>query len=734
MDGTPSPSRANTIFISYSRSNQNIAQRLVQELKQRTIDPWFDREDIPQGATWWQQIKTGILAANSFVCLISTSSLRSEVCNWEVNFALTHNKRIIPVVIEDVFGDKSPSKALDELTWITPDDDRISAQDNWQRLRQINFIFLNVDDNFSFVEQIEAIVKVAHTDLSYVEEHTRLLLRAVQWDTRGRQRSFLLTGIEAGEAEEWLASGISKNPAPQTLHVEFIQVSRRAQRTSQRRLLLSVTAALMVMAALAILALSLFQQSQSNLLLSQGRGTEVAFERDRANTQATAVAEERDISESRRLAGLSTDTKNNEVRTLLAIRSLSSAYTTEAETALALALEDQGRTIQAHASLCCAVLSPNGHQLLTGSIEGEIALWNIALNETGGLQLSEVYRRHAHTITIGALAFSPDGEMFATGGMDSTTDEGDALGSFHLWNTGSGQLLPGMDDATTYGDYWNIAFAPDSSLFTVTESGIHVWNTKYDIKQSDKYAYYSGDAITAFALSPSGNFYLTATDPQIFDEGFVYRLINLVDAKSGTVLQEFRPADIVSSLLFIGEDRRVIAGDENGALSLLKFVSDDDPALREWKDMDPDHPFELDQQIYRFCCHTDMITSIALSSDQHLIATSGADGKTQLWNFGSHDLLRAISAGSSRIQSVIFLPDTTYLLTAEADGKLRLWDIDYHRMIQYACTHVKRDFYDAVFDFRTTDSEWRQYNISHDTPTCPQFTGQVFNHNNVPPP
>jgi hypothetical protein len=55
MDGTLSPSRANTIFISYSRSNQNIAQRLVQELKQRTIDPWFDREDIPQGATWWSK-------------------------------------------------------------------------------------------------------------------------------------------------------------------------------------------------------------------------------------------------------------------------------------------------------------------------------------------------------------------------------------------------------------------------------------------------------------------------------------------------------------------------------------------------------------------------------------------------------------------------------------------------------------------------------------------------------
>ncbi|MBZ0299158.1 MAG: TIR domain-containing protein [Anaerolineae bacterium] len=731
IDEAPSELRQNEIFISYSRRNEDIAQKLVQGLKDRGIDPWFDREDIPRGALWWQQIQNGIVGANSFVFLVSPHSLTSEVCNWEAAYALEQNKRFIPVVVEDVFGDHTLSQALDPLNWTTQDGTLVSAQQNWQRIRQINFIFLGMDSDASLEAGFEAIVQAARTDLTYVEQHTSLLQRAMQWDIRNRQGGFLLTGAEANEAEEWLTDGIHKNPPPQTLQVAFIRASRRAQRNTQRNLLLGVSTALIMTIGLAVLAFGLFQQSQQNLSLSEERGTQVALERDRANTQATAVARERNISESLRLAALSMDAEGEETATLLGIRALASAYTAEAETSLVLALERKGGThaFRAHDSLCCMALSRDDRQLLAGSQEGEIALWNLTWERDDSLKAQAVYRFQAHEAAVEAIAFSPDGRLFATGGVDRFDDE--PYGGFKIWETATGHLLHPLEDVASYGDYRSATFAQNGSLVTVNDCCIQVWDPQSGEQQQSDYAMFLGGRITAAAVSPDLSSYVTANNPQEFDEGFMSITVNWIDAATENVSQRYIPQDVVSVISYLGQDRRVLLGNENGDVTLIAFVADDDPALVEWAGLFKDgtyveEPFVIENEIHTFRGHANVVTTLAVSPNQEVMMTGSADGTARLWSLVSDELLRTVTARGSRVQTVSFGLGARSFLTAEQDGMIRLWPVDPQDWIALACSQVTRDLYDAQFDFRTTDSEWRQYNIPDRTPTCPQFAGQTF--------
>ena len=74
------------------------------------------------------------------------------------------------------------------------------------------------------------------TDLEWDRAHTHWLLRAIEWDESGRDRSFLLRGSELTAAEGWLASGADKDPGPTGLQQEYVYASRGASTRRQRTL------------------------------------------------------------------------------------------------------------------------------------------------------------------------------------------------------------------------------------------------------------------------------------------------------------------------------------------------------------------------------------------------------------------------------------------------------------------------------------------------------------------
>ncbi len=89
-----------SVFISYSRKNQLIAQQIAHELQARQHDVWLDTSSIRAGEQWDQSIAAAIQAQTAFVILLSPDSVKSAEVENEFNTALSHAKTIFPIYIQ----------------------------------------------------------------------------------------------------------------------------------------------------------------------------------------------------------------------------------------------------------------------------------------------------------------------------------------------------------------------------------------------------------------------------------------------------------------------------------------------------------------------------------------------------------------------------------------------------------------------------------------------------------
>ena len=175
------------IFISYSRKDKAFVTQLFDALEAAGRDVWLDVNDIPPNAEWMAEISRAIEGADDFVFVISPDLLRSEICARELAHAIAHNKRLLTVVWREPAGEKIP-----------PD------------LGKLNWIFFRSDDSFD--QAFSKLQTALDTDLDYVRAHTRLLVRAREWQAKERSGSFSLRGEDLNEAETWLAKRAEKDP------------------------------------------------------------------------------------------------------------------------------------------------------------------------------------------------------------------------------------------------------------------------------------------------------------------------------------------------------------------------------------------------------------------------------------------------------------------------------------------------------------------------------------------
>ena len=167
------------VFISYSRKDIQFAQRIHHELEARDRQPWVDWQDIPPTSEWLDEVYAGIQEADTFLFIISPDSVVSEICTLEIEHAIQHNKRLVPVVWRDV------------------EDHQVH-----QVMSAHNWIFLREEDDFE--ANFELLIDALETDLEYVKEHTRLLTRAIEWNQSNRTRGLALSKQEVQVAEGWV--------------------------------------------------------------------------------------------------------------------------------------------------------------------------------------------------------------------------------------------------------------------------------------------------------------------------------------------------------------------------------------------------------------------------------------------------------------------------------------------------------------------------------------------------
>lgn len=668
------------VFISYSRRDAEIVRRLHTRLSEAGRDSWVDWEDIPPTAQWLAEIYAAIEAADTFIFVISPDSLASKVCGLEIEHAVKHNKRFVP------------------LLYRPPDDQPVP-----EAVSIHNWIYFR--DSDSFDDAFALLITALDTDLSYVRAHTRLLVRAVEWDNRGSNVSYLLRGDDLNEAETWLSDSGGKQPAPSEQHTRYIIRSRQAANARQRVTIGGLAGGLVLALALAAFSLvqwnsavearatavaeSLSRATQQRLAednagiarqnaatAQAAEGTAVAEANSRATAQANAETQAR-IAQSGQLAAqaLNELVEHPDLAMLLSAEAFRLYDTFESRRSLLSALTTRPQLImylREHApdgDVTALATSPDGRTLASGDDTGTIILWDAATGQ-------RLYPRLiSDTFEIIALAFSPDGQrLFSTDTRenlvvwDTTTGQrsawphvGDGLDNASvatfsldgrlkasatfldeiiLWDTATGRRIgPALGGHTELIN--DLAFSPDGRrLASAGHDGIRLWEVAAG--QPAEHHLLSADVTLGQSVewTPDGK-RLAAT--------FIGHGPILWDAATWDVVVQLEGLaeafEAIQRIVFTPDSTTLIGGQNTGGIVQLDAAT-------------------LQATAPGFTGHTDEIQALTLLPDGRTLYSGSADGTIIRWDLTggsalSHPLVNLLE--SSVVEQAVFSPDSQTL-------------------------------------------------------------------------
>lgn len=89
------------IFVSYAHKDSAVVFRLVEQLNERGYRIWYD-EGIEPGSEWPEYIANHLLGAEMVLSVLTPSAVNSVNCRREINFALSKNKPVLTIYMEDI--------------------------------------------------------------------------------------------------------------------------------------------------------------------------------------------------------------------------------------------------------------------------------------------------------------------------------------------------------------------------------------------------------------------------------------------------------------------------------------------------------------------------------------------------------------------------------------------------------------------------------------------------------
>jgi len=593
------------VFVSYSRRDSEFVRRLASSIAERGKEIWVDTEGIADGEVFPEAIKRAIEQSDAFLFVITPASVASAYCENEVEYARELQKRIVPVLLDPVSDAELPAE-----------------------IRDRNWIPFTESDEFD--ASLGRLVVALDTDLEAAKAHTRWLVKALEWEAEGRDRSFLLRGSELKAAEAWLAAGPeAADPAPTSLQREYLLASRES---SARRQRLLVGASLVIAAvSVGLLVFALISRSQAVTEQVSQRASALA-----ADSQAE-LADDPEIS---LILGREAVATKVTPATLFALRAgldsspLVRAYPTVAGASVCSSV--------AGATLAAAV-SPNGTRIAEGTCHGALRFVDAA---TG-----RVTRSIHVASTLAALAYSPNGTLLAvgtataiilvnarTGAVVATANA--ALGGRTLIGGGSGI------DA--------LAFSPNGRVLAANDmSGVSLWSVPFLHKrQLARYPQVG----TSLVFTHDGSELLVGGDDNAF---------NVYAMPSGRLLKRVvvgplgRNGALGPTLLALSPDGSELAvcftvDNSDGAVSIF--------STRSWRSL-----YEIAQ------VHNVAISSLAYSPDGTRLAIGAADGTSGVWSLANHEQVVAYDGPTAAVTSMDFTPGGQTVIVGAGDGTMRTW-------------------------------------------------------------
>jgi WD40 repeat protein len=609
-----------------------------------------------------------------------------------MEYAIQNGKRLIPVVLRNTRASKVPPQ-----------------------LRPLNWIFLRESDDFE--AGFAALIAAIRTDYAWLQYLRRLQVRALEWTRSNREQSLLLRGKDLRDAELQLAANASKEEQPTPLQREYLLASRHAA-DRQRRITTGVTIGVII--SLAVLSVYSFVQTglarsaESTAVANASiAGTERANAVSEANARATAQANAEERTRIARAGELAAQSigireRNFPVSLLLGVEAFRSHETVQTRgllmenayikperraylmgqsswvtvvafnpdpTAKMLASDGDdntvilwdietgepiGRPLHGHPEgVRTLAFSPDGRWLASGSGRATILLWDVSRQPNTSVETGEpvgvLFGEHDDDVT--SVAFSPDGQILASGSLDQT---------IVLWDVATLQPI-GLPLYGHFGYVTSVAFSPDGQILASSslDKTIILWDVETGEPIGEPLQGHTF-GVQSVAFSPDG---------KILASGSSDHTIMLWNVETGEPAgQPLRGHTFDVFSVAFSPDGRILAS------------ASADQTIRLW-DVSTilDTDFETEEPLSEVLTGaTGNVESIAFSPDGQLLASGSWDNFITLWDVSTAfnpeketggPIGQLLNEDYTYIYSVVFSADGKKLAAGSVDDLVILWDV-----------------------------------------------------------
>ena len=290
---------------------------------------------------------------------------------------------------------------------------------------------------------------------------------------------------------------------------------------------------------------------------------------------------------------------------------------------------------------------------------------------------------------------SPDGRYVLSGSMDS----------FILWDILQGKKIQTFAHQGWLGRGIAVAFSPDGKHFASGGKGTILWDlaTRQEVRTFDD------NRAISIAFSPDGKYFLCGVPLPIPDFSFRPKTtMKLFDVATGGEIRDFKlpPFQDVSSVAYSPDGKYVLSGGRSStegimtlwntsfeksiktvvgskgfsypSVNAVSFSSDGEYALSGGSDNSVIlwNAKNL-TQIKKFVGHTGFsgIMSVAFSPDGKYVLSAGGDGQVKIWDLASGSQWKVLAGHTSMYGlSAKFFPSGKQVISA-GDASTRIWDV-----------------------------------------------------------
>ncbi len=267
---------------------------------------------------------------------------------------------------------------------------------------------------------------------------------------------------------------------------------------------------------------------------------------------------------------------------------------------------------------------------------GEVCVWDA---KSGSL----IKRFKGHGNVVYALAFSPDGERLATAGADRQV---------LIWDVASGEMIKNCIGHE--GVIRSLAFSPDGERLASgsDDHSIRLWNTR----DGALIRAFPGDGkpVYGIAFSPDGATLTAASTLASYEAGHV----TIWNVESGEETVKLEANGGYHFGVAVSRDGQLVAAASAQGVSIWDLQTG---------------------KLQRvFAGHQGGVRCVSFSPDGQHISSGGFDATVRVWNIREGREAFVFRGHTNIAESVAFAPNGDRLVSCSSDGSIKLWDLTTH--------------------------------------------------------